>query len=79
LRDRRCKETEATIAAALDGNYQEEHLFELKVAVEMFDAYSAKIQVYVQGSGRPIVPVSHRSLLCNGQTDPAACDRRLSD
>lgn len=44
LRDRRCKETEATIAAALDGNYQEEHLFELKVAVEMFDAYSLKIQ-----------------------------------
>jgi len=44
LRDRRCKETEATIAAALDGNYQEEHLFELKVAVEMFDAYSVKIQ-----------------------------------
>jgi hypothetical protein len=24
---RRCKETEATIAAALDGNDQEEHLF----------------------------------------------------
>jgi transposase len=44
LRDQRCKETEATIAAALDGNDQEEHLFELKVAVEMFDAYSIKIQ-----------------------------------
>ncbi len=44
LRDRPCKETEATIAAALDGNYQEEHLIELKVAVEMFDAYSVKIQ-----------------------------------
>ncbi len=44
LRDRRCKESVETIAAALDGNYQEEHLFELKVAVEMFDVYSAKIQ-----------------------------------
>jgi len=44
LRDHRFKETEATIAAALDGNYQEEHLFELKVAVEMFDAYTAKIR-----------------------------------
>jgi transposase len=31
LRDRRCKETVETIAAALDGNYQEEHLFELKL------------------------------------------------
>ncbi|MCT0202134.1 MULTISPECIES: transposase [Synechococcaceae] len=44
LRDPRCKESQATIAAALNGNYQEEHLFELKVAVEMFDAYSVKIQ-----------------------------------
>ena len=44
LRDRRCKESVETIAAALDGNYQEEHLFELKVAVDMFDVYSAKIQ-----------------------------------
>jgi hypothetical protein len=29
LRDHRCKETEAAIAAALVGNYQEEHLFKL--------------------------------------------------
>jgi len=43
LRDRRCKESVETIDAALEGNYQEEHLFELKVAVEMFDVYSAKI------------------------------------
>ena len=41
LRDRRCKESVETIAAALEGNYQEEHLFELKVAVEMFDVCSA--------------------------------------
>jgi hypothetical protein len=30
LRDRRCKESVETIAAALEGNYQEEHLFEFK-------------------------------------------------
>jgi transposase len=46
LRDRCCKETEATIAAALDGNYQEEHLSGLQVSVEMFDAYSATIREY---------------------------------
>jgi len=44
LRDRRCKNSTATIAAALDGNYQDEHLFELKVAINMFDAYGEQIQ-----------------------------------
>lgn len=44
LRDRRCKESETTIAAALDGNYQDEHIFELRVAVELYDTYSEKIR-----------------------------------
>jgi transposase len=44
LRGRRCKNSTATIAAALDGNYQDEHLFELKVAINMFDAYGEQIQ-----------------------------------
>ncbi|QPN59746.1 IS110 family transposase [Synechococcus sp. CBW1002] len=44
LRDRRCKESAATIAAALEGNYQDDHLFSLKIAVELFDTYSEKIR-----------------------------------
>ncbi len=44
LRDQRCKESQDTIAAALQGNYQEDHLFELKVAVDLFDSYTAKIK-----------------------------------
>ena len=44
LRDQRCKESQDTIAAALQGNYQEDHLFELKVAVDLFDTYTAKIK-----------------------------------
>jgi transposase len=44
LRDQRCKESQDTIAAALQENYQEDHLFELKVAVDLFDSYTAKIK-----------------------------------
>lgn len=44
LRDCRCKNSVATIAAALDGNYQDDHLFELRVAIEMFDAYGSQIE-----------------------------------
>ena len=43
FRDRRCKEKEATIAKALEGNYRAEHMFSLKQAVEMFDVYQEKI------------------------------------
>jgi len=36
-RDIRCKESREMIAKSLMGNYQEEHLFALKQAVELFD------------------------------------------
>lgn len=42
-RDIRCKESEATITAALTGNYREEHVFGLKQAVELYDYYQKLI------------------------------------
>ena len=43
LRDGRCKQSEATIARALEGTWRDEHLFALRQAVELFDVYHAKI------------------------------------
>jgi transposase len=43
LRDYRCKHDEATIARALEGTYRSEHLFELQLAVELYDVYQQKI------------------------------------
>ena len=43
LRHGKCKHDEATIAAALQGDWREEHLFALEQAVELLDAYQAKI------------------------------------
>jgi transposase len=43
-RDIRCKESEQTIAAALTGNYREEHVFALKQAVELRDFYEDRIR-----------------------------------
>jgi transposase len=42
-RDIRCKKTEETIAAALTGNYREEHVFALRQAVELYDFYQERI------------------------------------
>lgn len=43
LRDRSCKASEETFVHALIGNYREEHLFELRQALELFEIYQAKI------------------------------------
>ncbi|MDO9528597.1 MAG: IS110 family transposase [Syntrophales bacterium] len=43
-RDIRCKESEETIAAALTGNYREEHVFALKQAVELRNFYEERIK-----------------------------------
>ena len=43
-RDIRCKESLQTIEKSLEGNYQEEHLFALTQAVELFDYYTQKVK-----------------------------------
>lgn len=43
LRDRRCKNDEATIALALQGNWREEHLFCLQQAVDLYRAYQQQL------------------------------------
>jgi len=43
LRDKRCKNDEATIARSLKGHYRPEHLFSLRQAVEFYEFYQEKI------------------------------------
>lgn len=43
MRDKRCKNSVATIAKSLQGNYRPEHLFSLKQAVETFEFYQSQI------------------------------------
>ena len=43
MRDVRCKQSEATIAKALQGNYRPEHLFALQQSVELYDTYQEKV------------------------------------
>ena len=43
MRDCRTKNDEETIAKALEGNYQPEHVFALQQAVELFDFYQQKL------------------------------------
>lgn len=44
MREANCKNSVATIAKALSGNYRAEHVFSLKQAVGLFDVYQAKIE-----------------------------------
>lgn len=43
MRDKRCKNDEATIALALEGNWRDEHLFALRQARQLYDVYHEKI------------------------------------
>ena len=43
FRDPRCKASQATLAAALTGNYREEHLFALRQSLELYDFYCGKM------------------------------------
>jgi hypothetical protein len=43
FRDNRCKATEEEIRDALTGHYRAEHAFTLRQALELYDAYQAKI------------------------------------
>ena len=42
-RDRRCHATVEVISAALTGNWRDEHVFTLRQALELYDAYQAKL------------------------------------
>lgn len=44
MRDGRCKSDETTIRKALTGNYQPEHLFALKQALNLYDAYQVQVR-----------------------------------
>ncbi len=62
LRDRRCKEEEATIALALQGTWRPEHLLELRHALELYEYYHVKarecdraIEEHLQGMALPAV------------------------
>jgi transposase len=72
LRDRRCKQDEATIASALHGNWRPEHLFALQQAVELYEFYhrqlaacDRQIEAHLhtfadQSQGQPLPPRPRR-------------------
>jgi transposase len=63
LRDRRCQASVETIARALQGTWQPEHLFALQQSLELYDYYHQQIQAcdrvieaHLQGMALPEVP-----------------------
>jgi transposase len=77
-RDRRCRATVDVISAALAGNWREEHVFALGQALELYDAYQAKVAdcdvqieavlTRLRGTGSPVgrlPPARHRDNTAN--------------
>ncbi len=65
LRDPRCAQPEAEFVKALTGNYRDEHVFALKQAVALYDAYTQQLQECDQELERKfsaLKPVHHDEL-----------------
>ncbi len=61
LRDPRCAHTEDEIAKALSGNYRPEHVFALKQALALYDAYTEQLRecdAEIEKQFRTIKPVT---------------------
>ncbi len=67
LRDPNCKNSAATIAKALQGDWREEHLFALRQAVDLVETYEAKIAACDQQIHAHLQTFQDRS---DGQTPP---------
>ena len=61
LRHGRCQRSEAKIAKAMTGNYRAEHLFALKQALVLYDAYSAQLAECDRDIETPLPPSSRVS------------------
>jgi transposase len=66
LKHERVKATEAEIAAALSGNYREEHLFVLQQELTLYESYQqqiaacdARIEAYLAQLPSPLAPEAH--------------------
>ena len=84
LRDGRCKQSEATIALALQGTWRPEHLLELRHALELYEYYHTKvrecdraIEDHLQGMALPDVkPLPPRPRLRKRKDNEPAFDAR---
>jgi transposase len=73
LRDHRCKHDEATIARSLQGHWREEHLFELRQAVELVAFYHQQLAACDREIEAHLRRFEDKS---GGQTLPAAPRKR---
>ena len=72
-RDVRCKSSIETIRGALTGNYQREHVFALRQALELYDTYQSKVQdcdVEVERSLRALEPPESSPVPAHGKRKP---------
>jgi len=72
-RDARCKASVATIREALTGTYRPEHVFALRQALELYDAYQAKVRDCDAEIERSV-----RALPMSGEKAPSAAPARPS-
>jgi transposase len=78
-RDKRCKNSLETIEKSLTGCYREEHIFTLKQALELYDAYQSKIKSCDNEIEKQLLKFKSRSEVSNEELEKRALKRKLSN
>ena len=79
LRDVKCKNDAATIAKALEGTWQPEHLFELKQAYELYQFHHRQIAECDERIAGELARLADRSQGKSPNARPRRCGRKAND
>ena len=79
LRDVKCKNDAATIARALEGTWQPEHLFELQQAYELYQFHHRQIAACDERIAAELATLADRSQGRTPNARPRRCGRKAND
>ncbi len=79
MRDPRCKNDEQTIAKALEGTWREEHLYELRLAYDLYLTYQMKVTECDRKIEQAVARIPDRSAGAKPEPRPQGGGRKPND
>lgn len=79
MRDPRCKNDEQTIAKALEGTWREEHLYELRLAYDLYLSYQMKVTECDRKIEQAVARIPDRSAGAKPEPRPQGGGRKPND
>jgi transposase len=78
-RDRRCKNSLDIIEKSLTGHYRDEHVFTLKQAIELYDAYQSQVEACDEAIEKQLSQFENRKEITKEDIEQRRTKRRAKD